>query len=65
MDENVQFDQFTRMKKSLKKAKVDATYMKFTEEDHYLSRQKNREKFFVGMEKFLTKVNGTSEYMRK
>ena len=64
LDENVQFDQFTRMKKALKRAKVKATYMKFDSEDHYLSKQENREKFFVGMEKFLTQVNGKSEYMR-
>jgi len=64
LDENVQFDQFTRMKKALKRAKVNATYMKFDNEDHYLSQQENREKFFVGLEKFLTKVNGKSEYMR-
>jgi len=64
LDENVQFDQFTRMKKALKRAKVKATYMKFENEDHYLSQQENREKFFVGMEKFLTQVNGKSEYMR-
>jgi len=64
LDENVQFDQFTRMKKALNRAKVKATYMKFDNEDHYLSQQENREKFFVGMEKFLTEVNGKSEYMR-
>ncbi|MEP3890834.1 MAG: prolyl oligopeptidase family serine peptidase [Hellea sp.] len=65
LDENVQFDQFTRMKKSLKKAGVKATYMKFEDEDHFLSRQENREKFFVGIEKFLNDVNGPSEYMKK
>ena len=65
LDENVQFDQFTRMKKALNRAKVKATYMKFDSEDHYLSRQENRENFFIGIEKFLTEVNGTSEYMRQ
>jgi len=64
LDENVQFDQFTRMKKALKKANVDATYMTFKDEDHFLSNQKNREDFFIGVDKFLTKVNGTSEYMK-
>ena len=64
LDENVQFDQFLRMKKALKKAGVKATYMKFEDEDHYLSKQENREKFFVGMEKFLKEVNGTSAYMK-
>ena len=64
LDENVQFDQFSRMKKALKKAGVKATYMKFEEEDHFLSKQKNREQFFIGMEKFLNEVNGQSEYMK-
>lgn len=64
LDENVQFDQFTRMKKALKKAGVKATYMTFKDEDHYLSRQANREAFFIGMDKFLHQVNGKSEYMK-
>ncbi len=65
LDENVQFEQFTRMKKALKKAGVDGTYMEFKDEDHYLSNQKHREDFFVGVEKFLLNVNGPSEYMKK
>ena len=64
LDENVQFDQFTRMKRALKKAEVKATYMKFENEDHFLSNQTNRQKFFKGMSKFLAEVNGTSEYMK-
>lgn len=64
LDENVQFDQFVRMKRALKKAGVNATYMKFENEDHYLSNQDNRQKFFIGMDKFLTEVNGKSEFMR-
>lgn len=64
LDENVQFDQYTRMQKALKKAGVDATYMRFKGEDHFLSNQENREKFFVGVDKFLQSVNGTSEYMK-
>lgn len=65
MDENVQFDQFTRMQKVMKKAGVKGTYMTFKDEDHYLRTQKYREDFFVGIEKFLNKVNGPSEYMAK
>lgn len=64
LDENVHFDQFLRMKKALNKARVNATYMKFDDEDHYLSKQENREKFFIGMDKFLNEVNGTSQYMK-
>jgi dipeptidyl aminopeptidase/acylaminoacyl peptidase len=62
-DINVQFDQFTRMKRAMDKAGVKATYLKFEDEDHHLSRQENREAFFVEMEKFLMSVNGTSEFM--
>lgn len=64
-DENVQFDQFKRMKRALKKSKVRATFLEFEDEDHYLSTQKNREEFFIEIEKFLKEVNGVSEYMAK
>jgi len=64
LDENVQYDQFTRMQRALKKAGVKATYLNFKDDDHYLSRQENREKFFIAMDKFLTEVNGTSEFMK-
>jgi len=64
-DENVQFDQFTRMRKALKKAGVKTTSMAFEDEDHFLSRQENREAFFIGVDKFLTEVNGPSEHMAK
>lgn len=63
-DEAVQFDQFTRMRRSLEKAGVKATYLEFEDDDHYLSRQENREAFFIGMEKFLIQVNGKSEYAK-
>jgi dipeptidyl aminopeptidase/acylaminoacyl peptidase len=62
-DENVQFEQFERMKKALEKADVKATFLEFEDENHNLSVQKNRETFFVEMEKFLNDVNGPSEYM--
>ena len=65
LDENVQFDQFLRMKKALKKADVKHTAMAFKDEDHFLSRQENREAFFIGVDKFLTKVMGPSEHMTK
>jgi len=62
-DQNVQFSQYTQMKRALKKANVDATFLEFKDEDHYLLTQKSREKFFVEMEEFLKDVNGVSEYM--
>ena len=65
LDENVQFDQFLRMKRALKKAGVKNTSMAFDDEDHFLSRQKNREDFFVGIDKFLQEANGPSEHMTK
>ncbi len=65
LDENVQYDQFLKMRKALKKAGVEYTDLAFKNEDHFLSRQENREAFFEGMEKFLLKVNGPSEYMMK
>ncbi len=65
LDENVQYDQFLRMRKALKKAGVKTTDMAFKDEDHFLSRQENRENFFIGVEKFLLEVNGPSEFMQK
>jgi len=64
-DINVHFDQYKKMKRALEKAGVDGTYMEFEDEDHYLSRQENREAFFEGLDKFLIKVNGESEFMAK
>jgi len=65
LDQRVHFDQYKRMKSALKKAGVKATYMEFKNEDHFLSNQKNREEFFMGLDKFLIEVNGPSEYMKK
>ena len=64
-DENVQYDQFLRMRTALKKANAKYTAMPFEDEDHFLSRQKNREAFFMGVDKFLLEVNGPSEYAAK
>jgi dipeptidyl aminopeptidase/acylaminoacyl peptidase len=65
LDVNVRYTQFEKMKKALEKAGSDATFMSFEDEDHFLSKQKNREAFFIGVEKFLTQVNGPSEFMAK
>lgn len=64
-DQNVRYTQFTRMKRALDKAGADATYLSFEDEDHFLSKQANREAFFIGVEKFLNEVNGPSEHMKK
>lgn len=64
-DQAVHFDQFTRMKRALKKSPAKVTYMEFKEEDHYLSYQANRQKFFKGLEKFLISVNGKSEFAQE
>jgi len=64
-DINVHFDQYKRMKRALEKAGADGTYLAFKDEDHFLSRQENREEFFIELEKFLKDANGTSEFMAK
>jgi dipeptidyl aminopeptidase/acylaminoacyl peptidase len=61
-DQRVHFDQFKRMKSALRKSPADVTYMTFEDEDHFLSSQKNRQAFFVGLEKFLLATVGKSEY---
>ena len=63
-DQRVHFDQFTRMKSALKKSKSKTTFMEFPKEDHFLSNQENRQKFFKGLDKFLVEVNGKSEFMQ-
>ncbi|MEP1229585.1 MAG: prolyl oligopeptidase family serine peptidase [Litorimonas sp.] len=63
LDQQVHFSQYKRMKKALKKSNAKVTYMEFEDEDHYLSNQDNRIKFFEGLDKFLSKYNGPSEYM--
>ena len=65
LDQQVYFDQYKRMKSALKKSKADVTYMAFEDEDHYLSNEKNRQKFFKGLSKFLIEHNGPSEFMKK
>jgi len=63
LDQAVDISQYNKMKAALKKSKAKVTYMKFKNEDHYLSNQANRQQFFNGLDKFLTKVNGKSEFM--
>ena len=63
-DQRVHFDQFRRMKSALKKASAKVTYMEFKDEDHFLSNQENRQRFFVGVDNFLTDTVGPSEYAR-
>lgn len=62
LDQRVHFDQFKRMKSALKKSDADVTALEFKDEDHFLSNQENREKFFVELEKFLTDAIGESEF---
>ena len=64
LDQRVHFDQYTRMKRALKKSGSKATFMEFVDEDHFLSNQENRQRFFNGLDKFLTEVNGKSEFMQ-
>lgn len=62
-DESVHFDQYRRMRSALKKAPAEVTYMEFDDEDHYLSNQANRQKFFIGLDKFLLSTVGESEFV--
>jgi dipeptidyl aminopeptidase/acylaminoacyl peptidase len=57
-DQRVHFDQFSRMKRALKKSSAPVTFMQFKDEDHYLSNQQNRQAFFQGLDEFLIKVFG-------
>lgn len=62
LDERVHFDQFTRMRRALGRTNPNVTYVEFPNEDHFLSNQENRQKFFIELEKFLVSVNGESEF---
>ena len=61
-DQRVHFDQYKRMVRGLKKSGSDVTKMEFKDEDHFLSNEKNRKRFFNGLETFLVEVNGKSPY---
>ena len=64
LDQRVHFDQYKRMKSALKKSPAKTTFMEFKGEDHFLSNQENRQRFFKGLDQFLTEVNGKSEFMK-
>jgi dipeptidyl aminopeptidase/acylaminoacyl peptidase len=57
-DQRVHFDQYMRLKHALKKSSAPVTYMKFEDEDHFLSNQQNRQAFFQGLDDFLNDVVG-------
>ena len=60
-DQRVHFDQFSRMKRALRKSSAPVKYMQFEDEDHYLSNQKNRQAFFQGLDEFLGDVVGDNK----
>ena len=60
-DQRVHFDQYSRMKSALKNSSVPVTYMKFEDEDHFLSDQQNRQAFFRGLDEFLSDTVGEDE----
>jgi len=62
LDQRVHFDQYKRMKSALKKSSAKVTALEFKDEDHFLSNQKNRIKFFEELDKFLKKSVGESEF---
>ena len=61
-DTSTEIDQFRSMRRALKKAGVKTTLMEFEDEDHYMSRQENRQAMLEGIATFLRKHNGPSEY---
>jgi len=63
-DQIVRFSQYSRMKSALKKSGAKVTYMEFKNGDHALTAEKERQAFLAGVEKFLLKHNGKSEWMR-
>lgn len=63
LDTSVEFDQFKAMKRQLERAGVAGTYMRFKNEDHYMSNQANRQAMLEGIEAFLLRVNGKSPFI--
>lgn len=63
-DQQVDFNQFRRMKSALRKSDANVTYMEFEKEDHYLSNEENRKAFFKGLDKFLERNLGKSEFAK-
>lgn len=61
-DQRVHFDQYKRMVRALKKSSAKVTKMEFEDEDHFLSDEENRKRFFRGLDGFLEDVNGKSEW---
>lgn len=61
-DQAVNFDQYRTMKEQLSLVSIPKTFVEFSEEDHYLSQQKHRVKFFTELDVFLTAHLGESEW---
>lgn len=57
-DQRVHFDQFTRMKRQLKKAGVSYTAKDYDKEDHFMSIEENRKDMFRAIDTFLDKSVG-------
>lgn len=64
MDQRVHYDQFTRMKKALKKAKVPTSLHVYETDNHFIFIQKNRQDMFKNIAEFLDDSVGESEYMK-
>ena len=65
LDVNVDYDQHKRLHRALKKSPAKVTEMTFKNDDHYMSVEANRQALFEGIDKFLVKVNGPSEFAKK
>lgn len=58
LDQRVHFDQYKRMEKKLKKAKVSYVAKEYLGDDHFISIEKNRKNMFLEIDRFLYKSVG-------
>ena len=61
-DQSVHFDQYSRMRRALKKHKVQHTALSIKKEDHYMSTEKNRIAMFEALDKFIKTNLGPSSF---
>ena len=65
MDQSVQYSQHRRLRKALERSEAKLTEISFKDDDHYMSRQDNRQAMLKALDKFLVSVNGRSEFIKE
>jgi len=65
LDVNVDYGQHKTLHRALKNSPAKVTELTFKDDDHYMSVQANRQKMLRELDKFLVRVNGPSEFMKK